>query len=240
MLRLHLPVAGEEGDGVRVAVITMTRDRVDYTRYCFASLSAHAGCEYDHFVLDQGSTDGTLEYLSEWVRNGQGRSVIFSKTNLGICKAANALVLQAAPSRYDVIVRYDNDCELTQPDTLKTCADLAHRYGAIVAPSINGLNHPPQTIRTVSLGGHLLDEKPILGGIFMCIPAFAFDECGYRFDERSPLATGDEAIVPWWRGRGGVAGWLQDVSVNHYETSEGQKSTYPEYEERKRAELQAA
>lgn len=227
---------------MKIALLTFTRDRLAYTRHCFGTLEQLAGIPYDHFVLDQGSTDGTIGWLGEWMReghgqHGNGRHILFSKTNIGICAAANRLLDLLDPARYDVIVRYDNDCELVQPDTLRVCADLSRRFGAIVAPTVTGLNSPPKTIRTVSLGGYLLDEKQLLGGIFMCVPAFAFDELGYRFDETMPLATGDEAIVPWWRGSGGVAGWLHDYTVNHYETTEGQKATYPEYEERKRAEL---
>lgn len=224
---------------MNAAVITLTRDRLDYTMTCFQTLEQHAGIEYDHYVLDNASTDGTINWLSEWTRSGKGQHIIFSKENLGICVGANRLLELLDPSRYDVIVRFDNDCEVTQPDTLKVCAELSAKHGAIVSPRVNGLNNPPPTIRTVSLSGHPLDETAILGGIFMVIPAFLFDELGYRFNERAPLATGDEEIVPWWRMHGGVCGYLQEFSVNHYETTEGQKARYPEYEQRKVAEIAA-
>lgn len=224
---------------MNIGLLTFTRDRLDYTRHCFASLQKNAGCEYDHWVLDQASTDGTVGFLTEWVDLWPGRHVVLAKKNMGICPAANHLIDLMDPAKYDVIVRYDNDCEVTQPDTLKVCADLAYRFGAITAPRINGLNNPPAAIRTVSLGGTLLDETAVLGGIFMCVPAFMFAEMGYRFDENHPPATGDEAIVPWARAHGGVCGYVQDYSVNHFETTEGQKARYPSYEDRKRRELAA-
>jgi GT2 family glycosyltransferase len=46
---------------MNVAVLTLTRDRLPYTQHCFATLKENAGCDYDHIVLDQGSTDGTAE-----------------------------------------------------------------------------------------------------------------------------------------------------------------------------------
>ena len=49
---------------MRVAVLSLTRDRLVYTRHCFAKLHEFAGCEFDHYVLDQGSKDGTDEWLT--------------------------------------------------------------------------------------------------------------------------------------------------------------------------------
>jgi hypothetical protein len=217
---------------MKIAVITMTRDRLDYTKHCFASLEVNAGCDYDHYVLDNASEDETVNWLSGWA-SVPGRSAFFASENLGICRGANWLLDRLDPERYDVIVRYDNDCQVTQPDTLKTTAELAATYGAIVSPRVSGLLNPPATLRTVSLGGHLLDETAILGGIFMAIPSQLFWEHGFRYDENAHLHSGDEAIVPWWRARGGVCGYLQGYSVTHYETTSGQRERYPDYFARK-------
>jgi hypothetical protein len=89
----------------------------------------------------------------------------------------------------------------------------------------------------VQLGRYVLEETTILGGIFMAIPGEAFWKHGYRFDESMPRYTGDEAIVPWWRRRGGVTGYLDGYTVNHYETSVGQEARYPEYHSRKLSEM---
>jgi hypothetical protein len=218
---------------VNVAVITMTRDRLDYTQHCFASLEQNAGCEYTHYVLDQRSHDGTIRWLTKWQSEDVGRALVSLGENIGICRGANFLLGELKPDNYDVIVRYDNDCEVTQPDTLKTTAELAATYGAIVSPRVSGLLNPPPTLRTVSLGGHLLDETAILGGIFMAIPSQLFWEHGFRYDENAHLHSGDEAIVPWWRARGGVCGYLQGYSVTHYETTSGQRERYPDYFARK-------
>ncbi len=79
----------------------------------------------------------------------------------------------------------------------------------------------------------------ILGGIFMVMPATLFSARGYRYDERHKPATGDEAIVPWWRSQGGAAGYVRGFDVNHYETSVGQQTTYPDYHDRKLREFAA-
>jgi hypothetical protein len=226
---------------MRIAVMSFTRDRLAYTAHCFNSLQENAGCDYDHYVLDQGSTDNTWAWLQNWKTQKPGRWIYRVPGNIGICAGANMLLGQAlTKARYDVVVRYDNDCEVTDPDTLRVCAELAHTYGAIVAPRVHGLNNPPATIRTVSLGGRLLDVTGILGGVFMAIPAFMFTEHGFRYDERNPPWTGDEAIVPWWRDRGGVCGYVHGLGVNHYETTDGQRERYPDYFDRTAREQAAA
>lgn len=221
---------------MRAAVLTLTRDRLDYTRHCFQTLQEHAGTAYDHFVLDQGSTDGTVE----WLENRDDLDVTFLNDNVGICRGLNLLLAHACDAReYDVIVRFDNDCEVVQPGTLRTVCDAAVDHDAIVAPRVEGLLHPPPTIRTTRLGDHVIDETGILGGIFMAIPSHLFTERGFRYDERHPFATGDEAIVPWWRSRGGICGYLHGFTVNHYEGTVAQRERFPQYEARKVAEMAA-
>ncbi len=222
----------------RVAVLTFTRDRLAYTAHCFDTLERNAGWAYDHFVLDQASTDKTWGWLQNWSKqDAAGERVIYrGQENVGICAGANMLLDQLDPARYDVIVRYDNDCEVTQPDTLKTCAELADRFGVICAPHVLGLNNPPPTLSTVRTGDHLIDSTAILGGIFMTIPSFLFWEHEFRYDETHQKWAGDEAIVPWWRARGGICGYVHGLTVNHYQTTNGQHARYPDYFRRRALE----
>lgn len=215
----------------------MTRDRLPYTQHCFATLRSHAGCQFDWFVLDQGSTDGTVE----WLDRQDDLGVTYLADNIGICRGLNHLLDTVCdPADYDVLVRFDNDCEVLTPNTLKTVCDVAVEHEAIVAPRVLGLNNPPASRCTVPLGEHLLDVTDILGGIFMAVPSVVFKR-GFRYDERFPAWTGDEAVVPWWQQRGGVAGYLHGFEVNHYLTTEGQKTNDPGYFKRKDREyLEAA
>ncbi len=221
----------------KVALLTFTRDRLAYTAHCFDTLQRNAGCVYDHYVLDQASQDDTWSWLQDWAAGGTGRHVYRSDENIGVCAAANRLLdLSVLPERYDVIVRYDNDCEVETPNTLKVCADLADRFGVICAPYVMGLNNPPPTLGTIRAGGQHIDETAILGGIFMVIPSFLFWEHGFRYDDTNPKWGGDEAIIPWWRLRGGHCGYVQGLTVNHYETTNGQHARYPDYFRRRALE----
>ena len=105
---------------MRVAVLTLTRDRLDYTQHCFATLHEFAGCDFDHYVLDQGSQDGTEAWLQE-----TDAEVVALDTNLGIACGLNLLLDESVnPADYDVIVKFDNDCELTLPNTLRDVCRL--------------------------------------------------------------------------------------------------------------------
>lgn len=216
---------------MNVAVLTLTRDRMDYSRHCFRTLQELAGRDYDHFVLDQGSQDGTAEWLL-----GEDVTAVLLKQNIGICRGLNVL-LDQLPRDYDVIVRFDNDCEVLQPDTLRIVSEVALAHEAIVAPRVLRLRYPPPVVSVTALDDYLLDETGILGGIFMAIPGSIFREHGFRYDESMPPYTGDEAIVDWWRRRGGRAGYLRGWSVNHYERVVEQEQHYPDYQQRKLAEM---
>jgi hypothetical protein len=216
---------------MRVAVLSLTRDRLDYTRHCFATLNQHAGCDFDHYVLDQGSTDGT----KEWLRGYKPTMLVAIGDNIGISRGMNLLLNACAPKQYEVIVKFDNDCELTQPDTLSTVAALALEGHALLSPRINGLRNTPQPNGTFPISGETILSLPMIGGIFLASPASAFDE--FRYDESAPVwGTDDDTFCGWWRARGGRIGYVERFVANHYETTDGQWSRFPEYFSRKIAE----
>jgi len=215
---------------MRVAVLTLTRDRLEYTQHCFAALRTHAGCDYDHFVLDQGSADGT----PRWLANGVYTGLSLRRDNIGISRGMNEL-LDLAGGGYDVIVKFDNDCELTMPNTLRDVAALTLEGNALLSPRILGLNNPPSLNGMFLIGEEAIMDIPQIGGIFLAAPAAIYEE--YRYPEAGPKWGMDDAhICSWWRSRGGRCGYVGRLSSNHYETTNGQHERYPEYFERTLAE----
>jgi glycosyltransferase involved in cell wall biosynthesis len=78
---------------LKYAITFACYNQVDYTRQCVDSMIKH-GLDLSRLVVvDNGSSDGTREYLSSLLLGGQ----IFNKTNLGCGVAWNqgALALQA-------------------------------------------------------------------------------------------------------------------------------------------------
>jgi GT2 family glycosyltransferase len=224
---------------VRVAVLTLTRDRLEYTKHCFATLSELAGCDYDHYVLDQGSQDGTPGWLiQEFETADRFAGLAIMPDNIGCTRGWNTLLRELCdPSDYDVIVTFDNDCEVVTPDTLKVVATLAAESGNILAPRVDGLMYPPGAIGHFALmyEGELFDveETTVLGNICMAIPAPLLARDGFRWDERYAVWDGGESITMWHRERGGWCGYVPAFRVNHYKTTLGQREDMPWYAERR-------
>ena len=229
---------------MKVAVLTLTRDRLEYTRHCFEKLYEFAGIDYSHYVLDQGSTDGTAEWLFEEFLPGPGfRYADRRFENLGISRGMNALLNKVnevdgdgdRKRHYDVIVKVDNDCELTQPNTLKDVCKLALEGGALLSPRILGLNNPPQATRELRIGDDIIQDIPQIGGIFLAAPAWVYDE--FRYSERNPAwGVDDSEICSWFRSQGGTCGYVKRLEAWHYEGTSGQHTKYPEYFARTLAE----
>ena len=215
---------------MRIAVLSLTRDRREYTRHCFDSLFNNAGCDYDHFILDQGSTDGTRGAIAAFP------NVVLLKHNIGISRGMNVLLEIVDGQGYDVVVKFDNDCELTEPDTLATVARLALEGNALLSPRILGLQNPPPVLGRFAIAGESILDIPQIGGIFLAAPAHVYED--FRYNPDNPIFGGDDVeICAWWRANGGKCGYVEHLTANHYETTEGQQERFPDYFQRKHAEM---
>lgn len=214
---------------MRVAVLSLTRDRLDYTKHCFGTLREFAGCDYDHYVLDNASEDGTVDWLEQQF---DIHHVVSLDENIGIARGLNQLT-DVLTDDYDVIVHFDNDCELTMPNTIRDVARLVHETGAILSPRILGLQNPPATLRKVQHNGEIIRETAQIGGICLTAPAWLFDE--YRYPNTLPSWGMEDAhVCSWFRGQlGGTVGYVDRLEAWHYETTAGQRERFPAYFERK-------
>ena len=208
--------------------MSLTRDRLPYTQHCFGRLQQLAGREYDHYVLDNGSRDGT----PEWLRSQSFSAVVLEPENIGCCRGWNRLLELADPGTYDVIVTFDNDCEVVTDNVLEV-AELAARHEVILSPRVQGLLYPPPAINVFSLDGYDIEETMILGNIFMAIPTSVFTSGGFRWDTRHQVWDGGESVTAWFRDRGGHCGYVAGFEVNHYKTTMGQVVDIPWYFERR-------
>lgn len=219
---------------MNICVMSLTRDRLEYTKACFRTLRDYAGCPYDHFVLDQGSTDGTPGWLDANARDFA--YVEYLDDNVGISKGLNRLL--AVARGYDVYVKFDNDLELLIPGTLREAARLVYdERNLIVSPRILGLNEPPPVNDEAMIQGRHLGFLGQIGGVFMAMPGWVFND-GFRYDESNPTwGMDDVQMSRWFQDQGGRLAYMLDIGARHFETTEGQKVTYPEYWSRKKQEM---
>ena len=106
----------------KVSIIILTWNRLQYTRQCLLSLRAHTHfADYEVIVVDNGSSDGTIQYLEsqEWIR------LIKNTKNLGFSKGINIGIKTARNS--DVVLLH-NDMIVTQDDWLRRLQNAAYAH----------------------------------------------------------------------------------------------------------------
>ena len=92
----------------RVAIFTLTYNRLSETTVSFGTLHNTANYPFTHIIVDNGSSDGTLEYLKEYAKD-KDVQLIINSDNKGISFASNQAVDWAKEHGYDIIVKVDND-----------------------------------------------------------------------------------------------------------------------------------
>jgi GT2 family glycosyltransferase len=212
-----------------VAVLSVTRDRLGYSKHCFAQLRKNAGIAFDHYVFDNGSQDGT----QDWLKKRKLAGLILSDSNTGVTRALNQLLDLA--EGYDAYVKFDNDCELTTHGALRDAVKVVTENPLwLVSPKIEGLYGPVGHQDEVNLSGHRVGVTPMIGGIFSA----RSKDFQYRYDESAPLwGFDDVAICGEAHRRGGQTGYLLDHIAWHYEGTWGQEKRYHDYFVRKHAEM---
>jgi GT2 family glycosyltransferase len=163
-----------------VSIIILTWNGLDFTKACLDSLSANTDFErYEVIVADNGSDDGTAEYL----RERPGIRVIWNGRNLGFAKGNNIAIRQRG-SESDVIL-LNNDTEIVQPDwiarlqeTAYSAPDIGIAGCRLVRPD-GTLQHagtfmPLDTFWGQQIGGGEKDinqhneDKEVEGAVFAC------------------------------------------------------------------------
>jgi len=96
----------------RLNIALMTFNALAYTKLCLASLKQHSTEPYNVFIVDNGSTDGTREWLAE--QTDENLFVEFSPANLGVPGGRNRLLQLIQPHlrESDFVIFMDNDIEV--------------------------------------------------------------------------------------------------------------------------------
>lgn len=219
----------------RVACFTLTKDRLEYTKHCFATMKDRSGYEYDHFIVDNGSADGTVEWLENEYKP---RKLIKNEVNKGISIASNQ-ALDEIGNEYDLVLKVDNDCEFITEEWLSQIVDIYKKNHCVVmSPYPEGLRDnvggPPRTSYG-KIAGHLVGMVQHVGGLCHVAPARVYKD--FRWDESSVLhGIQDLELSMWLSKRGYTQFYIEDIRVNHYEGTGGQEERYPSYFELRKHE----
>lgn len=232
---IRLPYLGEVPEP-RVAMFTLTYDRLELTKKSFESLYKTAGYKFDHFVIDNGSSDGTITWLkSEW-QDKPNKEVKLNDSNMGISKGSNQ-ALELIGNDYDIIVKVDNDAEFISEGWLKKMVDIwKTNHQIIMSCYVEGLKDNPGGAPRYHRGtikGEPIGMTNHLGGV--CVFADARAYKNFRWDEDDYLHSAqDLAFSQYVTTHGFAMAYLENYSLRHA-TAE-MEAQYPEYYERRKTE----
>jgi len=218
---------------MKIAIYTLTRERLEYTKDCFQSLKEKAGHPYDHYVVDNGSKDGTVE----WLKENDFKKVIYNPENVGISKGSNQALEEIFKENYDLIIKMDNDCFIETDGILREIVKIYSSLGQfspqyVLSPYVNGINNQPTRGGKDGIATYTIGLTAIVGGLFHIVPSLVYSK--YRYDEKLPLAKyQDDFFCKWVKENGGRVGYIEELKVQHYEGTDNQAKRFPLYFERK-------
>lgn len=117
-----------------VAIILVNWNGFEFTRACLVSLSRIDYLNHQIFVVDNGSTDNSVQKLKEGFQNIR---LLKNKSNLGFTGGNNLGIHAAIQANFDLVLLLNNDTEV-EPDFLSNLVDFQQanpEYG-IVQPLI--------------------------------------------------------------------------------------------------------
>lgn len=203
-----------------VSILYITYNRLAYTKVTLPALVENAGANFELTIVDNGSTDGTVDYLREFARRHrkQIKHVFFLEKNMGISTPTNAFW---RTSNAEFLGKVDNDT-LVPRNWLKRLLEAHQRVpdlGVIGGFHFNlgYVDVPALEKRVVSVDGVQLIPDAYIGG------------CCYLFRRSLQRLIGDLAISPQktlgWTGyqkeifrRGYINGYLYPLlQVEHFD-----------------------
>ena len=225
----------------RVAIYTITYDRLEYTKKSFETLKATAHYPYDHYVVDNGSSDGTVKWL---MSNNDIKHVSSMGVNKGISIASNHIVeLIKNSGDYDIIVKVDNDAFFKTDGWLKAMVGVWEtNHMLLLSPYVEGLIDNPGGAPRLAYGmiaDELMDMTRHIGGIACFADASTYDD--FKWDENDTLhGVQDLEFSQYCLRKGYQMGYLENYFVSHGPGTQAQQKDYPEYFERRKSEKTTA
>jgi len=230
---VYLPYLGddrEEEKNPSVAIFTITYDRLDYTQRMHESMRRSTRYPYEWFVFDNGSADGSQEWLKKQTKFLSGTA---TGTNKGLTYSSNFCLdrIMRQPGEFQIVIKIDNDCEFMTKGWLETIVDLWKRNHMLyLSPYVEGLVHNPGGAPRVGqafIGPYYVEVTEHIGGIFAAIDARAYSK--FRWSDQFLHGNQDREASIAFSNDGYMPAYVPMHRVNHMDGTEGQHKKYPDY-----------
>lgn len=138
-----------------ISLMMVTYNRLELTKQTIENINNKSnGVKFNFIIFDNGSTDGTVEFLKE-LEGKEGYYIRYNKENLGIGRGRNQCLAFADKLNTDWYVTIDNDVDLPF-DWLNRCINMLKankNYGAL------GINFEETQYPIVDKNGHKIQDK---------------------------------------------------------------------------------
>jgi len=168
------------GEDRFVNICVVTYNRLAFTRQCLQSVWEHTRYPYRLTVVDNASTDGTPEYLTELQRQGVIHNLYLLPKNLGVAKAAN-IAWQAEPQA-SATLKLDNDIVVKKDSWLEDMMAVLEQVPdiGILAYNVEPVSYPASSINGFNVR---VKSKANVGGATALIPRGTCELLGYWCEE---------------------------------------------------------
>lgn len=180
------PEVGEVRDNggrpQRASIVVLSFNRLEYLATTLESLFATTDCgKNEVIVVDNGSSDGSVEYLRKLADQQALTKLILRSQNHGISPGFNCGFAYADRGT-DYLVKLDSDIKILAPGWLNKFIDIFSMDPEIGMLTLNQENHPilrylPIEIRCEERLMNWVNWN--IGGSCMTIPRAVFNQLGY-------------------------------------------------------------
>jgi len=202
---------------MRVAAITINYNRLELTKSTLESFYAKTNVDR-HVFVDNGSTDGTQEFLRSRYDH------IFFDSNQGITDAFFAAARELED--YDFILKLDNDIETVTEDIIAKMLRFHEIHGLkwVCSPVDLNIdpNYMPRSFGKLRMGSYLVNKVTHTGGAFQLIPQ---EICKKLVKDYTHFKQGDQSIGGFYQHNGYQPCYLENLEMKHM----GINQTSPNY-----------
>jgi len=196
---------------MKTAAITITFNRLDLTKRTIESFYSKTSVDF-HLYVDNGSTDGTVEWLEDKYR-------LALPQNVGIAQAFAYGVEYLKD--YDYILKLDNDVETVTEDIIAKMVQFIEKHGAHAISPVDQMIDPnfyPRVFSTKIIDGLKVQYTSHTGGAFQLAPTKYVQMLCKDYKH---LKLGDYAIGGFYQLNKCPPAYITDFRMNHIGLNKG-------------------
>jgi hypothetical protein len=206
----------------QIAIYTVTYNRLNYTRRIFDELGKTVSIPYDHYIVDNASTDGNEEFLRS--KSKELKKIVFNSENKGIAIAQNQ-ALKMIGENYDYIIKVDPDIQFVTKnwidELIKISMECHDRI--ILSPFMDFCEKEDLTKKLgierysyKNMAGHKVGLTTHVGGMVRFAHSKIYQD--YRWDENLSLHNlEDNLFSKYCTQCNYLLGYVEDIIAIHNE-----------------------